>query len=171
MSDIDPPPAADLEVDRPPAVTPEEADLVAEAPTLCLNCGARLPGQFCARCGQKSQELRVPVHRFVARAFQELFGLDGRVWRTYGTLLFKPGRLTTNYFKGRRQRSLSPLRVYIVSTLLFFLLISVLDPVGRIRETVEDSIEGRDPDEQVVVQAELARVEADLARADSAAAA
>lgn len=151
-------------------MTAEERDLVAEVPTLCLNCGARLPGQYCPRCGQRAQSLRVPVHHFVRNGFVELFGLDGRVWSTYATLLFKPGRLTTDYLKGRRQRSLSPLRVYIASTLLLFVLLSAIDPVGRVSALIGARSDGRDADSLVVVREELALVLRRAAESDSLAA-
>lgn len=125
----------------PVRATPEEAALVAEPRTLCRNCGARLPGAYCARCGQRHETLRIPVHRFIGRSFTELFGLDGRVWRTLGTLLFKPGVLTIEYLRGRRRRSLSPLRVYLASTLLFFFVLSVLDPVGRSQRGLFGSVD------------------------------
>lgn len=161
-------PATDKATAGIATITDEERVLVEEPPTLCLNCGARLPGAYCPRCGQRAQSLRVPAWRFVRDSLSELFGLDGRVWRTYGTLLFKPGRLTADFLKGRRQRSLSPLRVYIAATLVFFVLVSFLDPIGRIQTGSETLSDGRHPDSLVVVQVELARVEREMSEADSA---
>ena len=130
----------------------------------CANCGARLRGRYCADCGQLDQPLRTPVHRFLAQSFAEFFGLDGRVWRTLGVLLFKPGKLTSEYLAGRRRRYLRPLRVYLSTTLLFFVLLALLDPVGRVRDTVFRPGEGGvDPDSTVVVAAYLADVEARIA--------
>ena len=171
----DPPPDAPLPHPEaadagPVEITEEERQLVAEAPTLCLNCGARLPGAYCPRCGQRAQSLRVPAHRFVRDALSELFGLDGRVWKTYGTLLFRPGRLTVDYLKGRRQRSLSPLRVYLAATLLFFVLLSMLDPIGQVSDAFGARPDGRDGDTLVVVREELARVLRRAATSDSLAA-
>ncbi len=100
----------------------------------CAECGAPVRGAFCASCGQKAEGLRQPVHHFVRDAFAEFFGIDGRVWRTFVALLVRPGTLTRAYHEGRRQRYLRPLRVYLTSTLLFFFLLSVLDPIGRSRE-------------------------------------
>ncbi|MEM1116366.1 MAG: DUF3667 domain-containing protein [Bacteroidota bacterium] len=102
----------------------------------CANCGATLTGRYCAGCGQLDQPLRMPVHRFLAQAFVEFFGLDGRVWKTLGVLLVKPGKLTEAYLRGQRRRYLRPLRVYLSSTLLFFFLLSVLDPVGRLQGSI-----------------------------------
>lgn len=104
----------------------------------CPNCGARLQGRYCSGCGQLDQPLRLPAHRYVTQAVTEFFGIDGRVWPTLGSLLFKPGTLTNAYLQGRRRRYLRPLRVYLSSTLLFFFLLSVLDPVGRVSELVAD---------------------------------
>lgn len=105
---------------------------------LCPNCGTRLQGRYCSGCGQLDQPLRQPVHRYLAQSLSEFFGLDGRVWRTLGILLFKPGKLTEAYLRGQRRRYLRPLRVYLSSTLLFFFLLSLLDPVGRFQERVLD---------------------------------
>lgn len=114
------------------------ADLLDPPPRLaarplppCAECGTPVRGAFCAACGQKAEALRQPVHHFVRDSFTEFFGLDGRVWRTFVALLFLPGRLSVAYMRGQRQRYLRPLRVYLTSTLLFFLLLSVVDPVGK----------------------------------------
>lgn len=80
----------------------------------------------------------MPVHRFVSQSFTEFFGIDGRVWQTLRLLLFKPGALTAAYLQGRRQQYLRPLRVYLSSTLLFFFLLSLLDPVGRLEGVIVD---------------------------------
>ena len=125
----------------------------------CPNCGVALAGRYCADCGQRDQPLRLPVHRFVVQSFTEFFGVDGRVWATLGVLLFKPGKLTAEYLGGRRRRYLRPLRVYLSSTLLFFVLLALLDPVGRVQEGL--GVTGQDS--TVVVAAHLAEVEAEIA--------
>ncbi|MDX1440544.1 MAG: DUF3667 domain-containing protein, partial [Rubricoccaceae bacterium] len=62
---------------------------------------------------------------------------DGRLWRTLGLLLFRPGRLTHEYIAGRRIRYIRPLRIYFSATILFFFLISVLDPAERMRQALD----------------------------------
>lgn len=131
--------------------TPERDALMRESSTLCLNCGEALPGAYCPSCGQKAQRLRQPVHLFLRDSFVEFFGLDGRVWRTLGVLLFKPGRLTRTYLEGRRVTYLRPLRIYLSSTLLFFVLLATLDPVGRVAQFAEDEIDS-DADSVSVAQ-------------------
>ncbi len=104
----------------------------------CPNCGARLHGRYCSDCGQLDHPLRLPVHRFLRQAFTEFLGIDGRVWRTLRVLFFKPGALTVAYLEGRRRQYLRPLRVYLSSTLLFFFLLSMLDPVGQLEDIFVD---------------------------------
>ncbi|CAN5538536.1 hypothetical protein BH23BAC4_BH23BAC4_17620 [soil metagenome] len=99
----------------------------------CLNCGAALSGPFCAKCGQRGEGLRLPLHRFARESFVELFGVDGRIWRTLGILLFLPGRLTANYVAGKRGQYVRPVRVYLAASLAFFFVVTLIDPVGRVR--------------------------------------
>lgn len=49
--------------------------------------------------------------------------LDSKTVRTLWTLLFRPGRLTRAYIEGRRVRFVSPLRLYMFSTIVFFLVL------------------------------------------------
>lgn len=103
------------------------------AASTCSNCGTAFSGEFCPHCGQKNEPLRQPIHRFIAEAIDELFGVDGRVWRSL-KLLVQPGRLTQEYLAGHRVAFLRPLRLYLTASISFFLLLTVLDPVGGIIE-------------------------------------
>lgn len=103
----------------------DRAALLAEPVTRCLNCGWVLPGSFCSNCGQKAQSLRQPIGPFLVESFVEYFGFDGRTWRSMAALLFRPGALTVEYVEGRRRRSLSPLKLYLTATLLFFIALSL----------------------------------------------
>lgn len=117
--------------------SPERRALEAEPSTRCLNCGASLPGRFCPNCGQKDQPLRTPIHRYVVDALAEYLGLDGRVWPSLAALLVRPGRLTQAYVRGQRERYVRPLRIYLTSSVLFFLVLGLINPLGRIRAMSE----------------------------------
>jgi hypothetical protein len=47
---------------------------------------------------------------------------DHRLWRTLHALLFKPGFLTHEFLAGRRARYLPPVRLYLVLSVVFFLV-------------------------------------------------
>ena len=98
----------------------------------CANCGLSLQGTYCTQCGQRNEPLRQPIGHFLKEAFTELFGVDGRLWQSFRLLLFKPGRLTTAYLTGHRVRFIRPLRIYLTASILFFFLLSLIDPAGQV---------------------------------------
>jgi len=51
---------------------------------------------------------------------------DSRLWRTVWPLLARPGFLTREYFAGHRARYLQPFRLYLIMSVLFFVLSAVL---------------------------------------------
>ena len=103
--------------------------------TPCLNCGAVLAGTWCARCGQRAVALRPTVHELLHEAFHELAHFDGKIIRTAKLLLFKPGELTREFLDGKRARSVSPIRLYLLCSLLFFGLLSVT-PDSKLRVSI-----------------------------------
>ena len=101
----------------------------------CLNCGAELSGSFCSACGQRAVPANPSVAEIAGDAWQELSGLDGRVAATFRSLL-RPGRLTTDYIDGRRTRYLSPVRLYLIVSVFYF-VVSAAAPQGETRENGE----------------------------------
>ena len=87
----------------------------------CLNCGAALEGRFCSRCGQRAIGAYPTVREMVGDAWHELSGWDGRFARTIGLLLRRPGALTVEAMEGRRARYVSPVRLYLLASLVYFL--------------------------------------------------
>ena len=105
-----------------PGETPGGA-VVHAAEHACENCGAMLTGPFCSQCGQHHHEH--PVHslrHFLQEATEDLTHADSRLWLTLRALLFRPGLLTREFLGGRRARYLPPVRLYLVVSLLFFIV-------------------------------------------------
>lgn len=92
----------------------------------CLNCGAELNGRWCAQCGQRIAPVRPTLHELLHEALHELVHVDGKLLRTAKLLLFKPGDLTREFLAGKRGRSVTPVRVYLLSSVLFFGILSLL---------------------------------------------
>ena len=112
-----------------PAATAEAAGASATAQisavvtTVCANCGTPLTGKYCSQCGQRHHEQ--PVHHFwhfLSEAVEDLTHADSRVWRTLIALLFRPGFLTQEFLEGRQVRYLPPVRLYLVVSVIFFLI-------------------------------------------------
>ncbi len=93
-----------------------------ESPTACLNCGATLRGQYCGSCGQRARSRLISLWELISDAFGDLFELDSRLWRTVTPLLIRPGLLTADYLAGRRARYMPPFRMYLVLSLVFFVV-------------------------------------------------
>ena len=87
----------------------------------CLNCGAELGGAFCGHCGQRVVPADPTVSELASDVFQELSGYDGRIASTFRSLMH-PGRLTIDFLQGRRARHLSPVKLYLTVSVIYFLL-------------------------------------------------
>jgi hypothetical protein len=98
-----------------------EAPAAPAAPAAaCANCGAALHGRFCAMCGQESKPLDPPIRHFAREFAQELLDVDGRLLRSFRRLLFSPGFLSREHVEGRRAPWLSPLKLYLLTSVAMF---------------------------------------------------
>ena len=66
------------------------------------------------------------MRAFVRSVADDQFGVDAKLPRTLGALLFKPGLLTREFMDGRIARYIPPFRLYLLSSVLFFVLLSFL---------------------------------------------
>lgn len=90
--------------------------------TTCLNCGAPLNGRFCANCGQRDIPPYPSVRELATDAFAEFSGWDGRLAATLRGLVEHPGLLTREFLEGRRARYISPVRLYLTASVVYFVL-------------------------------------------------
>jgi hypothetical protein len=102
-------------------------------PHSCQNCAAALSGPYCGFCGQRALRLDVSLRELVHEGFHEFVHLDGRVLLTLRLLFTHPGRLTAEMLAGRRQRYIPPIRLYLVASVLFFLIVAAMWPLDRLK--------------------------------------
>jgi hypothetical protein len=88
----------------------------------CLNCEAPLHGPFCSSCGQRAIPPHPTVRELAGDAVGEFTGWDGKFAATIRTLLARPGELTRQWLEGRRAHFISPLRLYLSASVLFFVV-------------------------------------------------
>lgn len=89
----------------------------------CKNCGTTTRGNYCHQCGQPAH-VHVPSAReFLHEFLGHYVALEGKLWKSLGLLLFKPGFLSREYIEGRRVRYLEPLRLYLTFSIIFFALV------------------------------------------------
>lgn len=94
----------------------------------CHNCERTTPTvssgalRFCPFCGQKLGPLRTPLREICGEFLHSLVEVDGKYLRTLRFLLFKPGWLTHEYFRGKRVGYLRPITLAMLTAGLFFFL-------------------------------------------------
>ena len=93
----------------------------------CSNCGAQVPigGAYCPNCGQRYTGGRVTVRQLFAEFADAVFNFDSKIFLTLRDLLI-PGKLTEQYFLGRRKRYLAPIRLLFVGIIVYLATISYL---------------------------------------------
>ncbi|HEX8317382.1 DUF3667 domain-containing protein [Longimicrobium sp.] len=131
----------------------------------CLNCGDTTVGFFCRNCGQRKADVRVSLRRMLMEVMDDQLSLNSTLPRTIGALLFRPGHLTAEYVQGRIMRYVPPFRLYLVTSVLFFILLPVVADVNRIADEVTLDSEQNDARERA--QDDSARIVDQRARADS----
>jgi hypothetical protein len=95
--------------------TGDEVDLT------CPNCGEKFRSPFCPNCGeQKVAGKDYSLRHFLHEAFNILTSVESNLFRSFAALLIRPGRLTVEYFKGRRKSYLKPLQLFIFCNIIFF---------------------------------------------------
>jgi hypothetical protein len=100
---------------------PETADF-----TNCPNCGAPVVGNFCPECGQRIADVKIGVKPLFLDLLEDQFSLGSALPRTLKSLFFKPGCLTSEYLSLRIARYVAPFRLYLIASLIFFLLLTFL---------------------------------------------
>jgi hypothetical protein len=135
----------------------------------CLNCKATLYGRYCHVCGQENLEPKETIWHLVQHFFNDITHFDGKFFATVKYLLRKPGFLSAEYMAGRRASYLNPIRMYVFTSAIFFVILFALkDPKDMVnmketpdkRETVSELRQ-----EQTKLQKELG---GDEDRGDSA---
>ena len=97
---------------------------------ICPNCKAELYGQFCAKCGQNQKAIDQHFFTLLGETLEDIFTPDSRTARTLAAILLRPGFLTREYFAGRKARYIQPVRLYFISSVVFFFAVSMLGGVN-----------------------------------------
>ncbi len=90
----------------------------------CATCDAEIVGSYCHQCGEpRPHDGDLAARHLLHDALHDLTHVDGKIWRTLKALLFEPGRLTKEYWEGRRGLWIRPFRLYLTIYILHLLLL------------------------------------------------
>src|ERR1035437_3260277 len=109
----------------------------------CLNCGTQVIGNFCHNCGQENIEPKETVWHLVTHFFEDMTHFDGKFFTSLKDLIIKPGFLSKEYMIGRRVRYLNPIRMYLFTSAIFFLIFFSLYKIDENTIKVNDGIENK----------------------------
>jgi hypothetical protein len=102
----------------------------------CLNCQATLIGRYCHVCGQENLEPKETVWHLVLHFFNDITHFDGKFFSTVKYLMRKPGFLSREYIAGRRASYLNPIRMYVFTSAIFFIILfSLKSPEEMVHST------------------------------------
>src|SRR5512140_538465 len=125
----------------PEPPTPESRQDTYEIMWICMTCGQEAHENFCAYCGEKRRDDHdFSLRHVLEEAAEALFHVDSKIFLTLKTLVTTPGKLTADFFLGRRKPYMSPLQTFFVCNLLFFVLqpltgLEILAPPLRVFES------------------------------------
>ena len=88
----------------------------------CLNCNAQVQGKYCHICGQENIEPKETVWHLISHFLQDITHFDGKFFSSLKLLITKPGFLPGEYMVGRRTSYLNPIRFYVFTSAVFFLI-------------------------------------------------
>ena len=91
----------------------------------CPNCGHARGDRFCPRCGQNDRDYARSLWRLVADLIKETFEVDGRLPRTLRPMFLRPGQLAVEFSRNRRASYISPIRLYLFASILFFFVFAI----------------------------------------------
>jgi hypothetical protein len=88
----------------------------------CLNCGATVVGRYCHVCGQENVETKESFWSLAKHFVYDIFHFDGKFFYTLKYLFTRPGWVAREYCLGRRGSFLHPIRMYLFTSAIFFLV-------------------------------------------------
>ena len=100
-----------------------ETRAISSGPEICPNCESDLSGEYCNNCGQKKIDRQeFAVKHFTRQALNEITDLESnKIFKTLVALLFRPGVLAAEYLAGRKGKYVSPIRLYLTFSAIYFL--------------------------------------------------
>jgi Protein of unknown function (DUF3667) len=111
----------------------------------CLNCGTNVQGRYCHICGQENVVPHETFWHMVKHFFYDITHFDSKFFDSLKFLILRPGLLSKEYMKGKRNSFLNPVKMYVFTSAVFFLVffsfISIDESAFTVNKKKEDVIE------------------------------
>ncbi len=90
-----------------------------DAGPACLNCGRARGERFCGYCGQNDRNYIRSAWSVMGDLVRETLEVDSKLLQTLKQLV-RPGRLSAEFSHNHRANYMSPVRMYLFATILYF---------------------------------------------------
>ncbi|GAB5556368.1 MAG: DUF3667 domain-containing protein [Schleiferiaceae bacterium] len=95
---------------------------VREKGSQCLNCGHPLHGEnFCPNCGQINNTHKPTFFELIGEIFSNLFSFDTKFAHSIAVLLWRPGKMSTEFNAGKKVKYTLPIRLFLMTVILMLL--------------------------------------------------
>jgi len=98
--------------------------------TKCPNCDKEFDSSYnyCPYCGQKNIDPNPKLKHFLSEFLSANFNLDSKIFITLKILMLKPAKLSKEFISGKRESYITPVRLYLFVSLIYFFTLSFDDP-------------------------------------------
>ncbi|WP_162944717.1 DUF3667 domain-containing protein [Flavisolibacter nicotianae] len=87
-----------------------------------MNCGTQVHGRFCHVCGQENVVTHQKFWSLAKHFIFDILHFDGKFFHTLLFIFTRPGFVAKQYVQGKRISYLDPIRMYLFTSALFFLV-------------------------------------------------
>lgn len=103
---------------------PDLTPLISKRHT-CKNCGHVFTGKVCNNCGEKTfDEHQLSTSHFFHQIIDFFTHFESKVLKTIWLNFIKPGFITKQNLSGVRVRYASPVQLYLVVSIIFFIVVT-----------------------------------------------
>lgn len=128
----------------------------------CKNCEQTFNSAFdyCPHCGMEATD-NLTVGVLFSNTIENYFSIDARFFRSFGTLMLKPGVLARRFVDGKRLKYLHPAQFYLFISVVFFFIFSfsVRKADNEVSEAIKKGFEQEISLDSVAVNADSLEIE------------
>ncbi len=94
---------------------------------ICPNCETEFDSgfKFCPECGQQNKGFNLNLSHFIKDFLSANFNIESKLLLTLGLLITKPGFLTREYLCGKRTKYVTPVRLYLIISFIYFFILAI----------------------------------------------
>ncbi len=105
----------------------------------CLNCGLKSNINYCPSCGQSMTVHIINFKETITDFLSSSFSLQGPFFYTLNMLIFHPGKMLVEFLAGKRIVYYKPVSFFVLTTVVYLLLRSLIDYDPLAGESFEQS--------------------------------